>query len=280
MKKLVNLTIAMILLTAFAIAEEPETSERDNIKARRAELTSTWNTKDYDGFVAIFDEEFMLLYGGNKPLTDREELRKDVADEVELYPNLKYNTKSMRIHGNYAYELGMVGYDYDDENGNVVRGEDDYLMVWKKDKEGAWKIQVDLYWETFSSEEHTESGTKAITARKAKLIEDWNNKDTEATLSVYGKNCTIIADGEDPLVNREKWAGILAEEVEGLDDLALNTTSLVVHDGVAYEIGTGGYSINDDPGKGEYVFVWKQNEKGNWKINVEAWWSPASDDKK
>ena len=279
MKKILTLVVAMLTLTTFANAEEAETSERDKIKARTAELTSTWNSGDYEGYLAIYDEGFMSIAYGAAPLTDREQFRKDLADEIGDYTPIKYMTKSLKIHGNYAYELGMDSYDFEGDNGETVTGNDDYLVIWNKNKEGVWSIMADVYWESITDEEITESVTKEINARKAEFVEYWDTGNAEGALSVYDKDIIMIADRSKPLVDRKAWAKTLAEEVEVISDFGLNATSLKVQDGFAFEVGTFTYTM-EEAGTGEYVFVWKKDDKGAWHIYVEVWWDPASDDDK
>ena len=125
---------------------------RAEIEARIAELTKAWNSGDHKAVLAMYDKDVLLIADGEEPTGDRDAFGKELVLEVKDYPDIKYETTTLKAHGNLAYEIGFDTYALKGEDGKNARGKGDYLVVWQKDDKGVWNIQLDIWWDTKSDE--------------------------------------------------------------------------------------------------------------------------------
>ena len=123
-----------------------------DIDARTAELTTAWNSEDYEAVLAMFDEGFLLISGVAKPIGDRDAHRKQLALEVKEYPSVHYKTNTLKVNGKLAYAIGVETFTFTGEDGKDTTGKDDFLIVWKKDDKGIWNIHLEFWWDIGSDE--------------------------------------------------------------------------------------------------------------------------------
>ena len=122
-----------------------------------------------------------------------------------------------------------------------------------------------------------EEGNK-IDARIAEFTAAWNSGDHEGVLAIYDKDFYAFADTVKPARDREAFAKLLASEVVDYPDMKIETTSLKIHGGYAYQLGTGAYTVEGSGrGKSDLLNIWKKDDKGVWKLHIEVWWNSVSD---
>lgn len=54
---------------------------------------------------------------------------------------MRFRTETVEVDGNHAYEVGS--FSMSRPNVGVVAGK--YLVVWRREKEGAWRWYVDIW---------------------------------------------------------------------------------------------------------------------------------------
>jgi ketosteroid isomerase-like protein len=277
MKKSLFFIVAMMMLTSFANAGEQSTK----IEARVAEYMKAWNSENHEAVLAIYDEGFYAFAETVKPARDREAFAKLLAEEVVDYPKIKIETSALKIHGDYAYQLGNASYNISASD----RGKSDLLNIWKKDDQGVWNLHLEVWWNSISDAENDKKVRGEIEKRVALLTKAWNSGNHKALIDMHGKGFLVVADGEEPTGDREAFGKVLADEVTAYPDIEYKTTSVKAVGELAYELGVDTYAMkdeagNDTRGKGEYLVVWQKDPKGDWKIQLDIWWDAGSDEKK
>jgi ketosteroid isomerase-like protein len=144
-------TFALILLAltnALAFADD---NIRELIEARNKEWTDAANRGDVQAVVAIYDEGFLAIPPTSEPITDRAELEAAFGAILESgMRDLHFETISLKVVGDHAYEIGRSTSQVRAEDGKWVDTGDDYLVVWKKDEQGVWNYHIDIWWPTDS----------------------------------------------------------------------------------------------------------------------------------
>jgi uncharacterized protein (TIGR03067 family) len=148
MGKVAAFLLGIVLVTSALHAGDV----RSKIDARNAEFTSAWNRGDVDAVVAIYDDGFIVMGDSSEPVTNRDALRKDIAGGIAALSKMKFETVSLQVHGDFAYEVGLATYIVNQEDGTKSPGKDRYLVVWKKDDKGTWNYHVDIYWGDYSDD--------------------------------------------------------------------------------------------------------------------------------
>ena len=285
MKKIAYLGVVLMMFSAFASAGEVG----DKIEARIAELNAAWNSGDHESVLAIFDKGFVVIPGEGEPMTDREKWGKMLAAEVIDYPNIVFKSSSLVVHDPNAYTFGVASYDYKDEAGKVLRGEVDYLIIWIKDDKGAWNIQLETWWSLDSDSEKDATEKAKIAARTVDMLAAWNSEDADSFASFYtkeflmvGQNAEVIQHNSKPMSDREALEQQWATEVSEYPNMNYERTSIEVNGNYAYEIGVSTYDWpelgEDGQGIDDFLFVWKKDEHGVWKIRIELYWESESDE--
>lgn len=131
---------------------ENDKKVRVEIEARIAELIKAWQSGNHKAVLAIYGKDVLLIPNGEEPTDDREAFGEVLALEVKEYPDLKYETTTVKAQGDLAYEIGFDSYTFKDEDGKDATGKGDYLVVWQKDDKGVWNIQLDIWWGAESDE--------------------------------------------------------------------------------------------------------------------------------
>lgn len=273
MKKIVCLAATLMLLTTFANADDARTK----IKARNAEYLTLWNSGNHEGVLAMYDEGYAVASPMSGLDGDRDAYRKVLASEVIDYELLKSETTSMKIHGNYAYEIGVDTYR---DKGEDAVGHEDRLMVWKKDDKGVWNIHFEVLWEFESDPKQDAAVLTKIKARSAKLIEAWNNDNPEGVVAIYDKGFVYIPEEAEPISDLDAIRKRLASDVKDYRIVEFATSSLKVQGDYAYEIGVDTWTEKDgdETGNGDYLAVWKKDDKGVWNIYLDIYWGVKSDE--
>lgn len=276
MKKIVYLAVTLMLLTSFANADDVRTK----IKARTAEYIALWSSGDHEGVLAMYDKGFSIAPQGSDLASDRDAFRQVLVTDVKEYDILKLETTTLKVHGNYAFEIGVDIYRAKGEEGDDAIEKEDYLFVWKKDDKGVWNIHVEIFWGAETDAKIDAAVLTKIKARSAELIEAWNNDDPEGVFAIYDKGFVYIPEKAERIsgldVNRKQ----LASDVKDYGIVEFATSSLKVHGNYAYEIGVDTWTEKggDETGKGDYLTVWKKDDKGVWNIYLDVYWGVKSDE--
>jgi ketosteroid isomerase-like protein len=264
MKKFTCVAAALLTLSTFANAD----AITDQIKARVAEFNAAYASGDADAVMEMYHDEIISIVEGSDPERDRDGFADGLASELVEYPDLNLKTDSVSGSGNYAYELGTGSYTYEGE-----KGVDDYLNVWKKDSDGVWKIQAEVWWGGGEDPALSKKARPEIDAQLAKIEKAWSEEDHEGVLAVYDENSIAILEGVEPIVDREEFSDVLADEVVDFPNLTFKSASLKVTDDWGFERGKASYETSSGGmGSSSYLNVWNKNSDGAWIVVMECYW--------
>jgi ketosteroid isomerase-like protein len=148
-------TALLLTLLAFpgaAAAQAPApvpnvAAVRKAIDARNAEWVAAANRGDVKGISKIYDEGAMIIPPESEPMTGTANIEAVFGGLLNAGArNLKFETHSLDVNGNYAYELGVATYEVPDKDGRITKGSDKYLVIWKLGKDGIWYYHLDTWW--------------------------------------------------------------------------------------------------------------------------------------
>ena len=130
--------------------EPPDTRADDEKKIR--ELVFDWSgaaeEKNVDKFVSFYAADGSLMAPGIPIVTGNDALRK-AAGELFATPGFQLSFGPTKIEvarsGDLAYEAGTYKFTSQDARKREVTVEGKYIVVWKKQPNGAWKVQYDIF---------------------------------------------------------------------------------------------------------------------------------------
>jgi uncharacterized protein (TIGR02246 family) len=128
---------------AMEMAMEPA-ELRSAIESLTAEWETAFNAGDAAAVAEVYAEDATLMPDGRDIVTGRDAIRQFWSGAMAEAPEgvvADLETLEVRGAGNLAYEIGR----YTDRAGDEVVERGKYLVVWKQQADGTWKIVADIW---------------------------------------------------------------------------------------------------------------------------------------
>jgi uncharacterized protein (TIGR02246 family) len=104
--------------------------------------------KQVDATVSFYDEQASILMPNAPIVTGREQIRK-AWEQMFAMPGFNFAPKTTKIEvarsGDLAYAQGTYEFSAADPKGRPVSDRGKYVVVWKKQTDGAWKAVADIW---------------------------------------------------------------------------------------------------------------------------------------
>ena len=140
---LVSFLIAIMCLSC--TSKQNEKREMDKLLSAISENDNAWNNLDVDKIVGMFAENGTLLNNNSEMLRGREAIRKSF-ENLQKTEKLEFKRDKVEVtlKGNMAYEIvnQTVSFKYQDKEPQTEINK--YIHVWEKQKDGSWKILIDM----------------------------------------------------------------------------------------------------------------------------------------
>ena len=157
MKKLL-LILPLVFLLCFTfncqkaeeVAEEPVVDVEADVQAIKSlikECSRAWNEGDYEGYMAIIDEEAMFLPPNSAPIGGMETIRSIYQTEFGSNDfDLTIKTEEIHVSGDLAYSHSIWKGSMNPKDGSepfVFNNKN--LVIYKRQVDGSWKIFRAMY---------------------------------------------------------------------------------------------------------------------------------------
>jgi ketosteroid isomerase-like protein len=122
----------------------------DEAAVREADVASVRAiaAKQIDATVSSYDEQASILMPNAPIMTGREDIRK-AWEQMFAIPGFNLAPKTTRIEvarsGDLAYAQGTYEFAANDPQGKPINDHGKFVVVWKKQTDGAWKIVADIW---------------------------------------------------------------------------------------------------------------------------------------
>jgi uncharacterized protein (TIGR02246 family) len=157
MKKLFML-LPLVLLLCFTfscqkaeeVAEEPVVDVEADIEAIRSvsqEISRTWNENDFEGYMALMDEEAMVLLANGPTLKGIEEIRSLYSNSFSQNSfDVKTATEEIHVGGDIAFSRDTwTGSANPKDGSEPIVFDNKTIFIYKKQTDGSWKIWRNMY---------------------------------------------------------------------------------------------------------------------------------------
>jgi uncharacterized protein (TIGR02246 family) len=146
--------LALVFVVACAPApqepvEAPDTREADEAAIRAAvrDWTAAAEAKDADRFASFYMDDGVLMLEGMPDIHGQSDLREGMTGMMQD-PNfsLSFDTDDVEVarSGDMAYETGTYTMTVTDPSTSApVTERGSYVVVWRKQDDGSWKVAVD-----------------------------------------------------------------------------------------------------------------------------------------
>jgi uncharacterized protein (TIGR02246 family) len=157
MKKLLMI-LPMVFLLCFTfgfqkaeeVAEEPVVDVEADVEAIKSlidDCSRAWNEGDYEGFMAIIDEEAVFLPPNAPPFGGMETIRSIYRTEFDSFDfNVTIITEEIHVSGDLAFSLDNWKGSMNPKDGSEPNAFDNKnLVIYKRHVDGSWKTLRAMY---------------------------------------------------------------------------------------------------------------------------------------
>lgn len=128
-------------------ATESVAEVRRIIEKGNAQWAEAWAKGDASMTASLFAEDGVQLAGQGKLVKGRQaifERQKAAMAGVDPGVKVTVTTVDVWLDGDTAYETGKYKYEYTEKGKPAPPEEGRYVTIWKKQKDGNWKLVMDM----------------------------------------------------------------------------------------------------------------------------------------
>lgn len=152
MRRILVSTVVLLIIVTLGSAQTPaqrgRRSPEETIRVADQQWLRVFAAKDLKNSVAFCTTDGSVLAPNAPIATGHEEIKKLFAGFFAL-PDLKISWKPTRIQvarsGELGYSSGAYKMDFNDPSGKPISDRGKYVTVWKKQKDGSWKVLLDIF---------------------------------------------------------------------------------------------------------------------------------------
>jgi ketosteroid isomerase-like protein len=118
----------------------------DSILAADLAWEKVYSAKDLEKTVAFCDEEGSMLVPNSPIVTGKAAMAKAIASDFALGDLAWHVNKAVVARsGELGYTSGAYEQKVRDASGKIILDKGKYLTVWKKQKDGSWRVLMDMF---------------------------------------------------------------------------------------------------------------------------------------
>ena len=142
--KSLSLLIVLLLFAGPSFARKDKSAQgADLLRQLEAEFAADVAQHGHDAFISHFAEDGVEVVDGGG-FNTREEMRKQPAWPEGTSLTWSPVKAEMAASGDLGYTYGNYVYTARNKEGKLVANYGKYTSIWKKQKDGRWKVIVDM----------------------------------------------------------------------------------------------------------------------------------------
>jgi uncharacterized protein (TIGR02246 family) len=135
----------LALMCLSCSSKQNEKRNMDELLSAISENDNAWNNFNADKIAAMFSENGTALNNNSEMLRGREAIKRylETMQKPEKF-EFKRDKVEVTLKGNMAYEIvnQAISMKYQDKEPQTVLNK--YIHVWEKQKDGSWKVLIDM----------------------------------------------------------------------------------------------------------------------------------------
>jgi ketosteroid isomerase-like protein len=139
------LAVSLALFAAPAALAQAQTGDTSTLMKLESEFQKATAEKGWDGYASYFAEDGVELPNGESAVKGKQAVRKSLGDWT---PGMSLTWTpagaGMAASGDLGYTYGEYTLKSKDKDGHPVVRYGKYMTVWKKQKDGSWKVAADM----------------------------------------------------------------------------------------------------------------------------------------
>lgn len=139
--------VLLLSISTFAYGASKASQEQDRriIAKAEADFEKARAERGLEGWLSFFADDTADFVRGGPFTFTKEEMRRRLQKDFDPVDQLTWKPVKIEVadSGDLAYSLGTWQLKGKDPKGNDVTQTGKYLTVWKKQKDGSWKVVAD-----------------------------------------------------------------------------------------------------------------------------------------
>jgi len=115
------------------------------IEARNRHLESAFRAGNLLGVADVYADDAVLIDARGKKTSGRAEID-EYWSALESPLEWELELRTLRGSEAVAYETGVSRLSTRQEDGTVRTSESEFVLLWRRDPDGEWRITLDAYW--------------------------------------------------------------------------------------------------------------------------------------
>ena len=149
MKK-INLFITVLLLSFLNSCDNQLDSDFLTVKTaidnQNRAYADFYNNKQVQKLVELHTINATVMPPNSKMVKGREEIMKKLNNDVQIgEQDIKFETLELIVANDLAYETGLYNLNVKPKKGEPFNDKGKYIVIWKKDSDGQWLMEIDIW---------------------------------------------------------------------------------------------------------------------------------------
>jgi ketosteroid isomerase-like protein len=138
--------VAIIVLVTMNIAKAQSASGADTLRQLEADFMKATAEKGSQGYMSYYAEDAVELPNGADMIQGKESIAKGMSflDQKDNHLTWTPVHADMAASGDLGYTFGTYEFRSKDKDGKPTVEYGKYASVWKKQKDGNWKVVMDM----------------------------------------------------------------------------------------------------------------------------------------
>lgn len=139
------LTMPVLLFVSCETAPQDSAEVRQAIEAVNTQFADAVRRGDAAAVAALYTEEARLLPPNGQTLVGSEAIQNFFQSNIDAgLSDLQLTILEVGVARDLAYEIGQYALTIQPEEGEAIRDQGKYVVVWKREN-GEWKLDVDIW---------------------------------------------------------------------------------------------------------------------------------------
>jgi len=146
-----NNLFPLFLILLFSIifsqctASQNSQNDMEELQKTISNLNNAWDGRDVDKILELYTEDATFLAPNQEMIKGKQALREILPLPDSVKVELIRENVDLRIEGNFAFEIVNQNTTVYINNQKATFLLQKYLHIWKKQKDGTWRVFIDMY---------------------------------------------------------------------------------------------------------------------------------------
>ncbi len=126
-------------------SEAPDTRAADEatIRSADADFAKAAAAKDLDKCMSLYEDDAVLFTPGSPAVIGKDNIRNVIQRMLGMQLTINVASVDVARSGDLALDRGTVQAAVTDKKGKTTTQTSEYVLVWRKQADGAWKVAAD-----------------------------------------------------------------------------------------------------------------------------------------